>query len=358
MPGLSPVARSDVGSSAIVPLETLLKASADGLRLRILQVMQHDSYGVLELCNLFDIKQSAMSHHLKVLSAAGLLGTRREGNAIFYRRALPASTGSEALVQQLFASLDALPMDAQVQRAIDRAQQHRSDCSLKFFAEHSEDFQAQQDLIAPIDEYRGTLNELLDTLMQRAERALPGKQAVEIGPGEGQYLVDLAERFEHVIALDNAEPMLERCRRAATRKNLGNIGFIHGDTQALLDLARQLNTGGAVSARKANCVVANMVLHHNARPQQIFEDVASLLAVDGVMIVSELCQHEQDWVRDAAGDVWLGFQETQLNQWAEAAGLARAAGSYTALRNGFRIQILAFRKQQRGPVARHSRQAG
>mgnify|MGYP001087985589 FL=1 len=57
----APVSGMDrVGMAGV---EALLKASADGLRLNILQVLQHDSYGVLELCNLFAIKQSAMSHH-------------------------------------------------------------------------------------------------------------------------------------------------------------------------------------------------------------------------------------------------------------------------------------------------------
>ena len=314
------------------------------MRLGILQVMQHDSYGVLELCNLFSVKQSAMSHHLKLLNTAGLLTTRREGNAIFYRRALPAATSDPALVAQLFVSLDEAPLPALVQRAVDRAQQHRSECSRQFFREHSEQFKAQQDLISPIDEYRGTINELLDTLMLRAQQPIAAKEAVEIGPGEGIYLADLAQRFEHVIALDNAESMLERCRRTANKRKLSNIGFIHGDTSDLRDLVMQLETGTTVSARKANCVVANMVLHHNASPHRIFQDVSGLLAANGIFVVSELCLHNQEWVREAAGDVWLGFSEAQLLQWAAEAGLEKRASSYTALRNGFRIQIHAFAK--------------
>jgi ArsR family transcriptional regulator len=325
-------------------IEQLLKAAADPLRLGILQVMRHDSYGVLELCNLFDTKQSAMSHHLKLLNSAGLLTTRREGNAIFYRRALPAATANASLVAQLFVSLDDEPLPAPIQRAVDRAQQHRSECSLQFFSEHSEQFKAQQDLISPIDEYRGTINELLDTLMRSKQQPVAGKEAVEIGPGEGIYLADLAQRFEHVIALDNAETMLERCRRTAHKRKLSNIGFIHGDTGDLHDLVTQLETGTTVSARKANCVIANMVLHHNASPHRIFQDVTRLLATNGIFVVSELCLHNQAWVREAAGDVWLGFSEAQLVQWASEAGLDKRASSYTALRNGFRIQIHAFAK--------------
>ena len=48
----------------------LCKASGDPLRLQILRVLRQDSFGVLELCSIFDIRQPAMSHHLKVLAAA------------------------------------------------------------------------------------------------------------------------------------------------------------------------------------------------------------------------------------------------------------------------------------------------
>src|SRR5690606_40551176 len=72
---------------AIDQLAALLKAAGDPLRLDILRVLAQDSFGVLELCQMFSAKQSGMSHHLKVLTNAGLLTSRREGNSIFYRRA-------------------------------------------------------------------------------------------------------------------------------------------------------------------------------------------------------------------------------------------------------------------------------
>ena len=52
----------------------------------MLRVLASDSFGVLELAQIFAIGQSGMSHHLQVLTQAGLLATRREGNAVFYRR--------------------------------------------------------------------------------------------------------------------------------------------------------------------------------------------------------------------------------------------------------------------------------
>src|SRR6195952_5982423 len=70
-------------------LAALCKAGGDPLRLSVLRALSNDSFGVLELAQIFAIGQSGMSHHLKVLAQAALVATRREGNAIFYRRALP-----------------------------------------------------------------------------------------------------------------------------------------------------------------------------------------------------------------------------------------------------------------------------
>ena len=69
-------------------LAAFCKAAGDVLRLDILRVLRSDSFGVLELAQIFGMRQSGMSHHLKVMHKAGLLEPKREGNAIFYRRPL------------------------------------------------------------------------------------------------------------------------------------------------------------------------------------------------------------------------------------------------------------------------------
>ena len=344
----SELTNNTLSITGLAALERLLKASADQLRLEILQVLQHDSFGVLELCNLFSIKQSAMSHHLKVLSNADLVTTRREGNAIFYRRALPGSGDNSRFISQLFASIDAETLSNDLQQAIDRIQKTRSELSLQFFSENSERFKAQQDLIVDIADYRDTVDEILDTLIAEPFPHRETKQAIEIGPGDGSYLANLSSRFNHVIALDNAEPMLQQCRKTAEQQGLSKVGFILGDTSTFIQLDSEiakLSPSTQSGARKADCVVANMVLHHNAKPQNIIDDVAQLLAPNGVFVISELCQHDQDWVRDAAGDVWLGFSEALLDNWTSNSGLVKGPSSYTALRNGFRIQILSYIKK-------------
>lgn len=79
---------------------------------RLLKAMAHDGR-LLVLCQLADgelqagqiatrLSQSALSQHLAVLRAEGLVTTRREGQAIFYRLANPAVTAVIATLAGIF----------------------------------------------------------------------------------------------------------------------------------------------------------------------------------------------------------------------------------------------------------------
>ena len=130
-------------------LAALCKASGDALRLNVLRALANDSFGVLELAQIFDIGQSGMSHHLKVLAQAELVATRREGNAIFYRRALPDSLRlGGRLHAALLEEVDDLALPPAVQARIAQVQQRRAATSQDFFLRVEEKFRPQQDLIA------------------------------------------------------------------------------------------------------------------------------------------------------------------------------------------------------------------
>jgi ArsR family transcriptional regulator len=143
-------------------LAALCKASGDPLRLEILRVLSHDSFGVLELSQILAMPQSGMSHHLKILTKAGLLTTRREGNSIFYRRMqLPALTLLEPLQRTLLETIDAMPLDAAVNERIAAVQAERAERSQQFFAENAAHFREQQELIAAFDVYGVQAAEML-----------------------------------------------------------------------------------------------------------------------------------------------------------------------------------------------------
>jgi ArsR family transcriptional regulator len=316
-------------------LAALCKASGDPLRLEILRVLSRDSFGVLELSQILAMPQSGMSHHLKILTRAGLLATRREGNSIFYRRAqLPAASALAQLQQALLATIDNLPADAAVDARIETVRAGRSQRSQQFFAENASHFRAQQELIAGFDVYGAQAAELLASCLPLDAHAHGGASALEVGPGEGAFLAYLAPHFERVVALDNSREMLEQARQFADRSGFSNIEFMYGDTGSAL------RSGIAV-----DCIVLNMVLHHVPSPAAMFQDLARMLKPQGTLLVTELCRHDQLWTQQACGDLWQGFEPEDLTQWAQTAGLTPGHGVYLAQRNGFRVQIRQFVNQ-------------
>lgn len=313
------------------PLPSLLKAAGDRLRLDILRLMARDSFGVLELCQLLDCKQSGMSHHLKVLAQAGLLTSRREGNSIFYRRAYLAPDHSlSTLQQQLFATLDAQPLPDTLARRLQQIRRERGRASRDFFVHNADKFRAQQDLIASYPVYAEQVSQLL------ANTPLPGQSlALEVGPGEGEFLAQLANRFERVLALDNAANMLEKARALVLDQGLDNIELVLDDTRRLVR-----------EPWRADCVIVNMVLHHTPSPAAIFQDLSAALKPGGALLITDLCRHEQSWAREACGDLWQGFEPEDLSRWALDAGLGEGQSVYFALRNGFQVQLRQFFQPQ------------
>lgn len=308
-------------------LAALCKAGGDPLRLNVLRALSNDSFGVLELAQIFAIGQSGMSHHLKVLAQANLVATRREGNAIFYRRALPHT---ELLGGKLHAALldevDQVRLPADVQGRIGLVHRQRAAASQDFFSRVAEKFRAQQDLIAGLPQYRDSVLALLDQLSFK-----PMATAIEVGPGDGGFLPELARRFAQVTALDNSPAMLELARQLCERETLANVSLQLADALDGVPLT-------------ADCVVLNMVLHHFAAPAEALKQMARLLQPGGSLLVTDLCSHNQSWAKEACGDLWLGFEQDDLARWASAAGLTPGESLYVGLRNGFQIQVRHFQR--------------
>lgn len=306
-------------------LAALCKAGGDTLRLKILRALTSDSFGVLELAQIFATGQSGISHHLKVLAQAGLLATRREGNAIFYRRALPQSDSlGGTLHAALLEEVDQLQLPGDVQTRIAAVHAQRSAASEDFFARMAGSFQARQDLIAGLPQYRDSVLALLDALNLGSNAT-----ALEVGPGDGSFLPELARRFAHVVALDNSPAMLELAHKRCEQEGLGNVE---------LKLADALHD----DCSAADCVVLNMVLHHLAAPGEAMKQLARLVKAGGSLLITELCSHNQSWAREACGDLWLGFEQDDLAHWADAAGLTPGESLYIGLKNGFQIQARHF----------------
>lgn len=65
-------------------LAELFRMFGDPTRIRILTSLQHSELCVCDLAQLLGVTVSAVSHQLRLLKAAGLVGYRREGKNVIY----------------------------------------------------------------------------------------------------------------------------------------------------------------------------------------------------------------------------------------------------------------------------------
>lgn len=326
-----PVPKAHALPSATIDPQLLagLRACADGARLAILRLLAEDAYSVQELGTILGLGQATVSHHLKALGDAGLLRQQRDGTHRFYRRAQrPSPPGpGDRTFTTLFEELDAAPLGPALEAGVAQVIADRGARSRAFFERNAEAFEASQDLIALPDRYLPVLTEWLPAR---------GAQALEIGPGLGEFLPTLLGRFDTVWAVDRSEEMLRRCAQRLA-KDGDALPHFHCGAFEHLD-------GQEAAARDHRVVVLAMVLHHSQTPAALTRAAVRALAADGELLIAELSPHEQAWVGDACGDLWLGIAPEDQDRWAQDAGARLQERQFLTLRNGFQIHLSRYRR--------------
>ena len=85
-PCCEPVVYPEVQRDQALRIATIAKALGDPVRLQLVDVLRKHAgkVCVCELVPLFDLSQPTVSHHLKVLRQAGIVGSEREGLWAYY----------------------------------------------------------------------------------------------------------------------------------------------------------------------------------------------------------------------------------------------------------------------------------
>ena len=311
-------------SPSIEQLSHYCKATADSLRLQILRVLSKESFGVMELCQVLEVAQSALSHHLKILATANLVETRREGTSIFYRRALiHAEDPLRQLRQSLFESIDEIELPVDQAFRIRQVYDCRHQQAKSFFKKNAHRLQENQNLIVEYNHYSQCIDDVLDN-----ESIASTATAIEIGPGDSDLILTLAKRFHTITAIDNTAEMLEKTQKKVAASGRNNVNFLVGE----------------LHDHKGACelLVLNMVLHHLASPINFFFEAKQHLKANGCLLIADLCAHDQNWTTDTCGDLWLGFDADELDGWASAAGFEQGQSLYLGLKNGFQVQVRTY----------------
>lgn len=277
----------------------ILKALGDETRFRIIQILHGGTYTVNEILFVIGGRQSNISHHLKILSDNNLVESKKEGMWIYYR----LSTFYRTYLAQVIEKIDKswLPEEIENDRVkIDMILKKRQEQAEKYFASIDEAEHKQ-------------LMSFLDNIFSSAEIAELIKEKyhtiLDVGCGNGRNLPVLAPFCDKVIGVDYSARMLQMAEHLAKKSSL-NYELFNSDITSL-----------PFADESIDAVFINMVLHHVPVPQAAVSEAARVLSRNGKIFLIDLAEHNDENLRDAHGDLWLGFSEDDLISWINAAGL-------------------------------------
>jgi SAM-dependent methyltransferase len=278
----------------------LFRLLGDEARLRLLRVLagKHGRLNVTELTAVLGIAQSGVSRHLRLLKEAGLVVEERGGGFSFYRLA-PALLdggfgGMWAALQAQFAEAAAAP----AVRADESRLQEVIRLRKENFAVHGTD-RAQ---FVPGRSW-AAWSRALGLL-------LPPVEVADIACGEGYLSVECAQWAKRVVGIDRSRDVLKRAKALANRRGARNISWKRGDIENL-----------PLKGSSVDIALLSQALHHAANPARAMAEAARILRPGGKVLMLDLREHDQEWVRDRVGDRWLGFKDEQLAQLLAGAGL-------------------------------------
>lgn len=277
------------------------KALSDETRLRLVHILLHYELSVNELVHILDMGQSRVSRHLKILTEAGLLTSRRDGLWVFY--ATPR-TGEEN--DFLRAVIPFVHADASMRADLNMAAQILEERALKtrqFFNAIAEDWdELNREVLGSFD--------LPEAVCASVPKGCG--TAVDLGCGTGAVLAKLLPLAHSVIGVDGSARMLEICRRRFTPEDLA-------DSRVSLRIGELSHL--PLRDHEADFACINLVLHHLSDPQECLSEIRRILAPGGTLFVADFLRHTDETMRNRYGDRWLGFEETELAASLAAAGL-------------------------------------
>jgi ArsR family transcriptional regulator len=270
------------------------KALADDTRVRLLNVLSDRELNVNELVAIFEMGQSRISRHLKILADTGLVTVRRDGLWAFYRAADRHQEAASAVI----ALVKTHPRYQEDVAKADAVYRAREEESIRFFDAIAEDW----------DSMKRNIIGGIDLTARIAEKIPKCKVAVDLGCGTGDLLPALLASADKVIGVDNSPEMLKK----ASKRFQGE--------ESRVDLRIGQIEHLPLRDSEAGAAVINMVLHHLPSPPEGILESARTLEKGGELIIVDLEKHQNESMRSRYGDRWLGFSPHQINDWANDAG--------------------------------------
>ena len=137
-----------------------------------------------------------------------------------------------------------------------------------------------------------------------------GKVAADIGAGTGFISEGLIQAGLQVIAVDQSEAILKEMKRKFA--DIETIDYRVGQAQNL-----------PIPDETVDYAFANMYLHHVESPSGAIAEMVRILKPAGKLVITDLDEHEFDFLREEHHDRWMGFKRADIVEWFQGAGLRK-----------------------------------
>jgi len=285
-----------------------LRALADATRLRIIALLEREELSVNELQEVTRMGQSRISTHLGLLQESGLVRSRRDGKRTFYKLNRDADVVAQEFIQLAVRGAREMPEYSADQINLKRILTRRNEQAQVYFNQVAGRFDRSY---GPGRSWQAFGHLLL--------RILPPLVVADLGSGEGLLSELLARRAKKVIAVDNSEKMVGFGANKAKKNGLKNLEFRLGDLE-----------DPPIDAQSVDLVILSQALHHAENPARTIQSAHRLLRPGGQIVILDLLKHNFEQAHELYGDRWLGFADSDLHSWLEAAGFKKIEISVVA----------------------------
>lgn len=274
----------------------------DEARLRLLRVLDKERLNVTELTGILGLAQSGVSRHLGLLKDAGFVVEEKDAGYTYYRVAPAIGEGIHAALwtalQEQFASANG---DAAVRADEARLQEVLRLRKENFDTHGGADSRDARQLVP--GRSWAAWSRALGML-------LPPMRVADLGCGEGYLTIEAARWASHVTAVDRSEVVLARAQALAARRKVTNVTWKRGELEKL-----------PIKDASVDVALLSQALHHAVTPGRAVAEAARITVPGGRVLILDLREHREEWVKAKLGDRTLGFADGELKRMLVDAGL-------------------------------------
>lgn len=130
----------------------------------------------------------------------------------------------------------------------------------------------------------------------------PDHIVADIGCGTGFMIQGLVKKVFKVYGFDESPQMLEIAKSNLDSFNNVELKLSEGENLPIAD-------------DSFDAVFANMYLHHTIDPQKAIRELYRVVHTGGWLLITDMDLHNNEWMKEAMADRWLGFSRDDIKTW-------------------------------------------